>query len=561
MIMRAPMNGRNMAVTLCLLVAPATAFGQTDTFFSEVLEIRVTNVDVIVTGRDGKPVTGLTRDDFELYENGVKKEISNFLELRGKSAGMIPQPAPGATAVAASEDIRRRDITVFIDNVVLHPLRRNQVMPHLQRFLEENVRGGDTVAIVTWGRSLELELEPTSDRAAVAAALERLRDQASFNSAVHEKEEFYQRVEMFIRAHADRDEKPQWTDIINEARTYAMTRMHELKQRVEAVRSVASWRRGVDGRKILVMLTEELPPNPSEDIFLYLDAKRDQFTNAGNPLADAREFEYPTLVEEIAEAANSAGVTLYPIQLAGKDSGLSARDASATPRFTGGGRVEQTRLIPNLPAIATATGGVALVGTDNWQHAFDTISNDLESYYSLGYRSERAAEDRVKQIEVRVKNKRYSVRTRKAVVERSVRSEMQDAVTANLFRPAGGNDLSIKAAVGSAAPKDAEAVVYPVTVTIPMDKLTLVPEGSDLTGRFALYAAFVRKDGAVSKVAQQPGVVRFPAESVKRRKELTVKFEVTTDPTTNGISVGVMDELSRATGFASLKLAPLTVDR
>jgi VWFA-related protein len=545
---------RNIAVTLCLFLASAAALSGQETFFSEVLEVRVTNVDVIVTGRDGKPVTGLTRDDFELYENGVKKEISNFLELRGDGA-----PAPSGTispptTVAAEHDIRRRDITIFIDNAVLLPNRRNLILPHLQRFIEENVRGGDTVAIVTWGKSLKLALEPTSDRAAVAASIQQLAGQSSFEEARADREEFYQRIEFMIRAHASRDEKPRWFDAINEARTYAMTRVHEQKQRMEAIKSIAAWRRGVDGRKILVMLTEEFPLNPAEDVFHYLNARQGDFQDARDAMMDAREYDDPTIVEQISNAANSAGVTLYPIQLAGKESNMPERDAASKPRWGNTGVVEAVRLVPILPTLALATGGVSMTGTDNWKMVFDTISNDLESYYSLGYRSEGERQDQMKQIEVKLKNKRYNVRTRKAVIERSVTSEMHDAVAANLFRPSATNDLAIKAAVGAAAPKDPEAITYPVTVTIPMDKLTLVPEGSDLTGRFALYAAFVRKDGAVSKVAQQPGAVRFPAESLKRRKELTVKFDVTTDPETNGISVGVMDEMSRVTGFTSVKL-------
>ena len=112
----------------------------------------------------------------------------------------------------------------------------------------------------------------------------------------------------------------------------------------------------------------------------------------------------------------------------------------------------------------------------------------------------------------------------------------------------------MKAAVGPATPKDNTSVTVPLTVTIPMDKLTLVPDGTDLTGRFAIFAAFIRKDGAVSKVAQQPGALRFPAESLKRRKEVTVKIDVAMDAETNGLSVGVIDELSRLTGFAAVKL-------
>ena len=554
----------NVAVTLFLAAAPAL-FAQNETFFSEVLEIRVTNVDVIVTGRDGKPVTGLTRDDFELYENGVRKEISNFLEMRGGPMATLTEVPPG-TAVApvpASEDIRRRDITIFVDNAVLHPHRRNQILPRLSEFVTNNVRVNDSVSITVWSPSLKIELEPTNDRAAIDAAIKRLGSATTAASmSAQRKDEFYQRIALLIRANADRPvppgsppAKPTWQEGINEARSYAMNASHEMNQRIEALKSVIAWRRGVEGRKILVVLTSELPMNPAEEVFQYLDAMRDSFENpTGSALSEAREYQVPSLIEEIAGAANSAGVTLYPIDAAGKDAGITDRGADANVRIPSSGIALQTNMMPSLRAIAADTGGIAMTGSDNWKLAFDTISNDLETYYSLGYRSEGERQDRTKSIEVKLKNKRYNVRTRKAVIEKSIASEMHDAVAANLFRPSSTNDMAIQASVGAATPKDAENVLIPVTVTIPMDKLTLVPDGTDLTARFALYAAFLRKDGAVSKVVQQPGAVRFPADSLKRRKQLTVKMDVTADTRTNGLSVGVMDELSRATGFAAVKL-------
>ncbi len=42
------------------------------TFFSETIEVRVINVDVVVTDKKGQPVTGLTRNDFDLYQNGQR---------------------------------------------------------------------------------------------------------------------------------------------------------------------------------------------------------------------------------------------------------------------------------------------------------------------------------------------------------------------------------------------------------------------------------------------------------------------------------------------------------
>ena len=114
-----------------------------------------------------------------------------------------------------------------------------------------------------------------------------------------------------------------------------------------------------------------------------------------------------------------------------------------------------------------------------------------------------------------------------------------------------GRDSS---ATGAKTAGEAESMIVPVTVTIPIDKLTLIPDGADLTGRFALYAAFLRSDGAVSKVSQQPQAFRFPADSLKKRKDLKVNLDVKADTRTNVLSVGVMDEMSKTTGFASARL-------
>ena len=50
---------------------------------SESIEVRVVNVDVVVADRDGKPVTGLTKDDFEIFEDKKPQVITNFYEVRG----------------------------------------------------------------------------------------------------------------------------------------------------------------------------------------------------------------------------------------------------------------------------------------------------------------------------------------------------------------------------------------------------------------------------------------------------------------------------------------------
>ena len=41
----------------------------------EKIEVSVVNVDVTVTDRAGKPVRGLTRDDFEIFEDGAGGDV------------------------------------------------------------------------------------------------------------------------------------------------------------------------------------------------------------------------------------------------------------------------------------------------------------------------------------------------------------------------------------------------------------------------------------------------------------------------------------------------------
>ncbi len=66
-----------------LLVTPLAA-GDDPSLFFDTVDVYVVNVEVIVTDKDGKPATGLTRDDFEIYEDGEPVEVANFFAVEGR---------------------------------------------------------------------------------------------------------------------------------------------------------------------------------------------------------------------------------------------------------------------------------------------------------------------------------------------------------------------------------------------------------------------------------------------------------------------------------------------
>ena len=109
--------------------------------FSQSVEIRVVNVDVHVTDKKGRPVTGLTRDDFVVTEDGAPVEIAYFYDSQGVAAPQTNDP-PSNRAVPSSY-VRAEDLVVviYIDNYWLLPADRKRVLDDIERFVARTGSG------------------------------------------------------------------------------------------------------------------------------------------------------------------------------------------------------------------------------------------------------------------------------------------------------------------------------------------------------------------------------------------------------------------------------------
>src|SRR5258706_6641937 len=87
---------KSIVIAASIVLSAAVSLAQE---VAESIEVRVVNVDVVVRDRAGKPVTGLTKADFEIYENGQKREITNLSEVRA------PAPAASATTAAPASTV------------------------------------------------------------------------------------------------------------------------------------------------------------------------------------------------------------------------------------------------------------------------------------------------------------------------------------------------------------------------------------------------------------------------------------------------------------------------
>ena len=86
-----------------IVLLPLLAFGEQKPpvpSIGETIEVSLVNLDVFVTDKTGQRVHGLTKDDFEILENGVRQPVTNFAEYTHESTLTLQTPATPVAAPA-----------------------------------------------------------------------------------------------------------------------------------------------------------------------------------------------------------------------------------------------------------------------------------------------------------------------------------------------------------------------------------------------------------------------------------------------------------------------------
>jgi VWFA-related protein len=517
----------------------------------ESIDVRVINVDVIVTDRRGKFVSGLKKEDFEILENGVPKTVSNFYEVEGNRAknltvadevgGKVTAPA----AAAVPEEMKRR-IIFYVDNLSLNPFNRNRVFQQMRDFLKSAMRPGDEAMIATYNRSMKVRVPFTRDIGQIESILDSLARESGLGVA--------NRSEQKMTQDRIRDARS-YDDAVATARTYASSVEHDLRMGVASLNALMSTLAGVEGKKILVLTSEGFPMQPGRDMFQFIEevGREKGWGQVGSTVIEGMTFDSTQLIQSVAKAANANDITLYTIHAAGLmgNNEYSAENARPTSGLVSHAALSNTT--ESMQMMANMTGGLASVNTNNFELAFQKIHQDLEAYYSLGYRAGTERVDRQRYLQVKVKNRDYRVRSRQTFVEKSMYAEMSDRVIASLLYRVKDNDLGIIARVGEPRPIEDGLYRVNVDIQIPMQALTLLPQGEvEHAGGFDVYVVVANKDNDMSDVARKSHQIRIPAADVKRLtgKIYTYTLELVIERGLNKISIGVVDQISNVSGFA-----------
>ncbi len=536
----------------------ATDLGQDDMYF-ETVEVTVVNVDVHVTDKKGNPIKGLTKEDFEIFENKRQVVISNFSVVEDGRPQTAPDPSKARDRVAQEpappvpdrlrlspvpED-QRLHLVIYVDNFNIRPFNRNRVFRRLREFLQSKLSRQDRVMLVSYDRSLHVRHEFTSDAQIIAGALFELESLSGFG----------------LQADSDRrdvvraiQEATTGIDVTWRVRQYAQSAFNDLSFSLDALNDIVGWLAGLPGRKAILYVSDGLPMVPGEDLFYMVN---EQFKGESSVLFMAREFDASRRFQELTARANSNRVTFYTLDAAGLRPPQTSSVESDVSGQPGIQSFTESVYISNLQApllmMAEETGGQTILNTNDVGPGLERVASDFKSYYSLGYTPTHSGSGRYYKIEVKVKRKGLRVRHREGYRDKPLYTRMEEGTISSLRFGFDSNpmDLQVRLGQGSSAERDQWEV--PIAVGIRLDKIVLVSRETFYEARLKLYFGAMDDKGRVSAVQEHPLPLKISNDEIEAtRDKLYVfrdKMRMRSGP--HRIAVGLWDELGAEGSFVT----------
>lgn len=134
--------------------------------------------DVVVTDKQGKPVTGLHPEDFVLEENGKPQKIATFVAPSDRPASPAVQLPPGIYSNRPQYRNPGGPITVILLDAVNTPfLDQAYARGQMLKFVQEQYKPGQRMGVFTLTNSLDVLQDLTSDPEILQAALQRYKPQ------------------------------------------------------------------------------------------------------------------------------------------------------------------------------------------------------------------------------------------------------------------------------------------------------------------------------------------------------------------------------------------------
>jgi VWFA-related protein len=347
-------------------------------------------MDAIVRNDRDQFVADLNKDEFEIFEDGVKQDIQSMTLVHGGRVHNLIAPPPPPTQEGIilppsrpRNDAAGRIFLIIVDDLHLDFRNTGRIRDLFKRISKNLIHEGDMFAMVSTGPS-SIAVDPTYDRRILEDSIKKIAGNGLKPSDIIQGPEGAEGPsEVRYRAHV------------------AFSTAHDMLQQMARIPS---------RRKAVVWVSNGYDFDPFAQSRLGEDPvfggrfgqtreegkeQRDQF-NKSQVFADA---DLARDLGEVTRTANRANATLYTIDPRGLVAGADLDEQLDPVEY--GEHVRKTQ--DSLRVLAEETGGIAVVNQNDFDKALKRIDNETSDYYMLGYTSSNPdPTKRTRKVEVKV---------------------------------------------------------------------------------------------------------------------------------------------------------------
>jgi VWFA-related protein len=425
-------------------------------------QVEYVEVDALVADEQGNFVRGLTKEDFQVFEDGKPQTISTFA-LVNIPVEQAQRPLFASRPIEPDVESNERPFegrvyVLVLDDLHTDALRSQRVKVAARQFIQNNFGENDLMAVLyTGGRSQDAQ-EFTNNKRLLLAAVDRFMGRKLQSRTLARNDEYFRQRDAPMR-----------DGTINDP--FDQERAYNARSLLTQLKNVSEWFGGVRGRRKTLMLVSE-----GIDYNIY-----DVIRNYDSPASSASGI-MEDIRQTIAATARS-NVSIYAIDPRGLSG--AADDAISVGSFgnsdSGGstpgssdigmsGLQSELRLSQDsLRQLADETGGFAAVNSNDFKSAFERVVRDNSSYYVLAYYPPTNKRDgKFHRIEVKVNRPGLRVRARrgyalpkgnppKPAAAGGMTAELREAVNSPI--PVSGLTMRVFAAPFKGAAPNASVLV------------------------------------------------------------------------------------------------------
>jgi VWFA-related protein len=364
------------------------------------VEINYVEVDAAVFDRQGAFVSNLRRDDFEVFEDGVRQDVTAFTQVNIPIERAEPMPLQAkvpieADVISNARPFDGRVYVIVLDDKHTAAFRTARTRKAAEQFITRYMADNDIACVLTTGGSGGAMQDFTSNKRLLLGAVNRFIG-AKIRSETEERLDEYRRQQGIPSAEG------QGVTRVDDPRD--MERGFDARIALDNLARISDWVGSIRGRrKAIVYFSEGIDYN------IYDFNKREA-----------------TSVQEgmraVFAAATRSNVSIYSIDPRGL-TGLGDETIEVSGGFPENPLLnlslqsfnDSLRLAQDsLRSLSEETGGFAAVNRNDYNDAFSRVVKDNSAYYVLGYYPSNDRRDgRFRKIEVKVKRPGLEVRSRR----------------------------------------------------------------------------------------------------------------------------------------------------